>query len=66
MTAHMHALGIHTVMDLAKADPGLLDLKFSVVLEKTVRELTGTSCLALEDAAPAKQEICCCERSTRR
>ena len=59
MTAHMHALGIHTAMDLAKADPGLLGRKFSVVLEKTVRELAGTSCLALEDAAPAKQEICC-------
>ncbi|MGZ0717657.1 translesion error-prone DNA polymerase V subunit UmuC [Pseudomonas palleroniana] len=59
MTAHMHALGIHSAMDLAKADPVLLGRKFSVVLEKTVRELAGTSCLALEDAAPAKQEICC-------
>ncbi len=59
MTAHMHALGIHSAMDLAKADPGLLGRKFSVVLEKTVRELAGTSCLALEDAAPAKKEICC-------
>lgn len=59
MTAHMQALGIHTAMDLAKADPVLLGRKFSVVLEKTVRELAGTSCLALEEAAPAKQEICC-------
>ena len=59
MTAHMHALGIHSAMDLAKADPALLGRKFSVVLEKTVRELAGTSCLALEEAAPAKQEICC-------
>lgn len=59
MTAHMQVLGIHTAMDLAKADPVLLGRKFSVVLEKTVRELAGTSCLALEDAAPAKQEICC-------
>jgi DNA polymerase V len=59
MTAHMYALGIHSAMDLAKADPLLLGRKFSVVLEKTVRELAGTSCLALEEAAPAKQEICC-------
>ncbi|MBB6288696.1 DNA polymerase V [Pseudomonas sp. JAI120] len=59
MTAHMQALGIHTAMDLAKADPFLLGRKFSVVLEKTVRELAGTSCLALEEAVPAKQEICC-------
>jgi DNA polymerase V len=27
MTAHMHALGIHTAMDLAKADPVLLGRK---------------------------------------
>lgn len=59
MTGHLHALGIRTAMDLAKSDPTLLGRKFSVVLEKTVRELSGTSCLALEDAAPAKQEICC-------
>ncbi len=55
MTAHMNALGIRTAMDLAKADPLLLGRKFSVALQKTVRELAGTSCLALEDAAPAKQ-----------
>lgn len=59
MVAHRQALGIHTAMDLAKADPFLLGRKFSVVLEKTVRELAGTSCLALEEAAPAKLEICC-------
>ncbi|WP_371923912.1 DUF4113 domain-containing protein [Pseudomonas sp. ANT_H4] len=59
MTTHMQALGIRTAMDLAKADPFLLGRKFSVVLEKTIRELAGTSCLALEDAAPSKQEICC-------
>ncbi len=59
MAAHMQALGIHTAMDLAKADPFLLGRKFSVVLEKTVPELAGTSCLVLEEAAPAKQEICC-------
>lgn len=59
MTEHMHALGIRTAMDLAKADPTTLGRKFSVVLEKTVLELGGTSCLALEEASPPKQEICC-------
>ncbi|MEW3673939.1 DNA polymerase V subunit UmuC, partial [Pseudomonas aeruginosa] len=28
-------------------------------IEKTARELRGTPCLELEDAAPPKQEICC-------
>lgn len=59
MTAHLEAMGIRTAMDLAKADPWTLRQKFSVVVEKTARELAGTSCLELEEAAPPKQEICC-------
>lgn len=59
MTAHLAELGIRKAMDLARADPRLLREKFSVVVEKTARELTGTPCLALEEADPPKQEICC-------
>ncbi|EKT4524941.1 translesion error-prone DNA polymerase V subunit UmuC [Pseudomonas putida] len=59
MTAHLEAMGIRTAMDLAKADPWTLRQKFSVVVEKTARELAGTACLELEEAAPPKQEICC-------
>lgn len=59
MTAHLEAMGIYKAMDLAKADPRMLRDKFSVVVEKTARELTGTSCLELEEADPPKQEICC-------
>ncbi|PCR06332.1 DNA polymerase IV, partial [Klebsiella pneumoniae] len=32
---------------------------FSVVLERTVRELNGESCLSLEEAPPTKQQIVC-------
>ncbi|MEK2608939.1 translesion error-prone DNA polymerase V subunit UmuC [Pseudomonas shirazensis] len=59
MTAHLEAMGIRTAMDLAKADPWTLRQKFSVVVEKTARELAGTPCLELEEADPPKQEICC-------
>lgn len=59
MTAHLEAIGIRTAMDLAKADPWTLRQKFSVVVEKTARELAGTPCLELEEADPPKQEICC-------
>ena len=59
MTAHLEAMGIRTAMDLAKSDPWTLRQKFSVVVEKTARELAGTPCLELEEAAPPKQEICC-------
>lgn len=59
MKAHLEAMGIRTAMDLAKADAWMLRQKFSVVIEKTARELAGTPCLELGEADPPKQEICC-------
>ena len=59
MTAHLEGMGIKTAMDLAKADPWTLRKKFSVVIEKTARELAGTPCLELDEPDPPKQEICC-------
>ncbi|MEY4644221.1 MAG: hypothetical protein RLZZ596_1052 [Pseudomonadota bacterium] len=51
--------GIHTVLDLMQLDPATVRRRWSVVLERTVRELQGTPCIALEDSPPAKQEIAC-------
>lgn len=59
MKAHLEVLGIKTAMDLAKADAWTLRQEFSVVIEKTARELAGTPCLELSEADPPKQEICC-------
>ena len=59
MKMHLNALGIKTAMDLAKADAWSLRKSFSVVIEKTARELTGTPCLELDEPDPPKQEICC-------
>ncbi|WP_460353001.1 MULTISPECIES: translesion error-prone DNA polymerase V subunit UmuC [unclassified Pseudomonas] len=59
MKMHLDGMGIKTAMDLAKADPWTLRKNFSVVIEKTARELAGTSCLELEEPDPPKQEICC-------
>lgn len=50
---------IHTVLALKQADAGLIRRQFSVVMERTVMELRGISCLALEEVAPAKQQIMC-------
>lgn len=55
----LRCTGIRTAWDLAQADAWTLRTKFNVVIEKTARELRGTPCLELEDAAPPKQEICC-------
>ncbi|MGH8346953.1 MAG: translesion error-prone DNA polymerase V subunit UmuC [Pseudomonas sp.] len=59
MKMHLDAMGIKTAMDLAKADPWTLRKNFSVVIEKTARELAGTPCLELDEPDPPKQEICC-------
>ena len=59
MKAHLDAMGIKTAMDLAKADPWTLRKNFSVVIEKTARELAGTACLELDEPDQPKQEICC-------
>ncbi|UVE19160.1 translesion error-prone DNA polymerase V subunit UmuC [Pseudomonas sp. LS44] len=59
MTEHLAEMNIRTALDLAQADAWTLRQKFSVVVEKTARELRGTPCLELEEATPPKQEICC-------
>ncbi|WP_454562522.1 translesion error-prone DNA polymerase V subunit UmuC [Pseudomonas sp. AIG] len=59
MKVHLDGMGIQTAMDLAKADPWTLRKNFSVVIEKTARELAGTPCLELDEPDPPKQEICC-------
>jgi len=57
--AQLKEAGIHTVLDLARLDPAMVKRRWSVVLERTVRELQGTDCMGLEQAPPAKQEIAC-------
>jgi len=59
MKLHLDGMGIKSAMDLAKTDPWTLRKKFSVVIEKTARELAGTPCLELDEPDPPKQEICC-------
>ncbi|MCX4216790.1 translesion error-prone DNA polymerase V subunit UmuC [Pseudomonas sp. MCal1] len=59
MKAHLDIMGIKSAMDLANADPWTLRKNFSVVIEKTARELAGTPCLELDEPDPPKQEICC-------
>ena len=51
--------GIHTVLDLVKVDPATIRRGWSVVLERTVRELQGTPCIDLDDSPAAKKEIAC-------
>jgi DNA polymerase V len=51
--------GIKTVQDLVRMDPATIRRGWSVVLERTVRELQGTQCIGLDDAPEPKKEIAC-------
>ena len=55
----LEAMGIKTTLQLADTDTRFIRKHFSVVLERTVRELRGESCLGFEEFAPTKQEIIC-------
>ena len=51
--------GITTVLDLIRMDAATVRRQFSVVLEKTVRELQGVPCIELDDEPAPKQQIMC-------
>ena len=53
----LQSLGFHTVLDLKLANPERLRQQFSVVMEKTIRELNGTVCIELEEISPPKKQI---------
>lgn len=57
ISTKLEAMGIHTVQQLRDADAETIRARFSVVLERTVRELRGVSCLDLAEVAPEKQQI---------
>ncbi len=59
LTKRLNALGITTALDLANASPRAIRDQFSVVLERTVRELNGESCIELEEIPPTKKQIVC-------
>ena len=59
IAAQLKVAGIETVLDLARLDPATVRRRWSVVLERTVRELQGMPCIGLDDQPPPKKEIAC-------
>jgi hypothetical protein len=57
LTARLAPLGIRTTLDLARADPRQMRRLFSVVVERTVRELGGVPCLEFGPAPPVRREL---------
>jgi len=57
LTRKLNGLGIQTALDLCQCDPQDIRRQFSVVLERTVSELQGISCLELEQVPSPKKQI---------
>lgn len=57
LTEHLDAFGVRTAYDLSKLDPRAIRNRFSVVVERTIRELNGISCIPLEENPPHPQNI---------
>ena len=59
LAQQLQASGIHHAQALAQLDPAMVRQRWSVVLERTVRELQGMPCILLEHAPPPKHQIAC-------
>jgi len=57
LSQQLTEMGIQTVEALRTADSQSLRSRFSVVMERTIRELNDVPCLHLEDVVPNKQQI---------
>jgi DNA polymerase V len=51
--------GITNVLELTRLDAAMVKSHWSVMLERTVRELQGTPCIDLDHASVPKQQIAC-------
>lgn len=66
ISARLADMGIHTAYDLACASPKNIRKQFSVMTERTVRELNGEACFELEQQPEPKQQIICSRSFSRK
>lgn len=59
ISCQLETMGVKTVWDFAQCDSASIRKKFSVVLERTQRELKGYPCFALDEEPATKQQIVC-------
>ena len=57
LSRQLNQLGIYSAYELMQMDIRLIRKKFSVVLERTIRELRGESCIQIEDHCDPKKQI---------
>jgi DNA polymerase V len=57
LTRRLNAIGIHSILDLTRADPVMIRDRFSVVMMRTVLELQGTPCIPLEEERIGRDQL---------
>lgn len=57
LAKQLNDLGIHSAWQLSQANSKVVRRQFSVVVERTVCELNGESCLSLEEGLEPKQQL---------
>ena len=57
LSTQLHKLGIHTGKQLRDMDIRFIRKYFNVIVERTVRELRGESCIALDNTQEARKQI---------
>lgn len=56
-TKKLNSLGIETVLDFVNANPQMIKDRFSIVMQRTLLELHGVSCIEIEHTPQAKKQI---------
>lgn len=58
LTKHYAKRGITTALELRNADPKEIEKRHSIVAARTVLELRGQPCIALEEETPDRKNLC--------
>ena len=59
ISAQLIEAGVTNALELSRLDPATVKARWSVVLERTVRELQGMQCIDFEDSPDDKKQIAC-------
>lgn len=57
LAGKLNIMGINTALQLANTTPSIMRKSFSVVMERTIRELNGEVCLSWDEVRANKKEI---------
>jgi DNA polymerase V len=57
LSKRLSVLGIHNAWELANQDPKYIRQQFGVLVERTIKELNGVTCLNWDDVKQNKKEI---------